>query len=45
MNTERTSLADAADRGDVTLALTPTQLALVALGLFILLRILRALRG
>lgn len=41
----RTSLADAADRHDITLALTPTQLLFVALAAYLLLRILRSLRG
>lgn len=43
--TQRRSLAEAADEGDITLALTPTQLVLVAIGLYIALRILRGLRG
>jgi hypothetical protein len=40
----RPSLAEAAERRDVTLALTPTQLLVVALGAYILLRFLRSLR-
>ena len=37
-------LPEALERHDVTLALTPTQLLLLAVGLFVLLRILRGLR-
>jgi hypothetical protein len=40
----RPSVAEAAEERDITLALTPTQLLLVAIGAFILLRILRSLR-
>lgn len=39
------SLSDAIERRDVTLAFTPTQLILLAIGAFIALRILRGLRG
>jgi hypothetical protein len=42
--THRPSLAEAADRHDITLAMTPTQVVLLALGVFLLLRILRGLR-
>ena len=41
---ERESLAQALDDHDVTLALTPAQLILVVLGLWLLLRIVRSLR-
>ncbi len=40
----RLSLAEAAERRDITLALTPAQLLLAALGAYILLRFLRSLR-
>jgi hypothetical protein len=40
----RPSLTEAAEQHDITLALTPTQLLLVAIGAFLLLRILRGLR-
>jgi hypothetical protein len=40
----RQTFTEAAEQRDITLALTPTQLLLVALGGFILLRILRSLR-
>ena len=40
----RLSPAEAAERRDITLALTPTQLLLAALGAYILLRFLRGLR-
>jgi len=36
---------DALERRDITLALTPAQLLLLAIGAFIVLRILRSLRG
>jgi len=38
-------LSRAIDRRDITLAFTPTQLVLIAIGAFVLLRILRGLRG
>jgi hypothetical protein len=41
---ERESLAQAIDDRDVTLALTPAQLILAVLGLWLLLRIARILR-
>jgi hypothetical protein len=41
---ERESFAQALDDHDVTLALTPAQLILVVLGLWLLLRIIRSLR-
>ncbi|HEY6607992.1 MAG TPA: hypothetical protein VI277_02245 [Candidatus Limnocylindria bacterium] len=40
----RPSLTEAYDAHDVTIALTPTQLALLAIGAFLLLRFLRGLR-
>jgi hypothetical protein len=40
----RPTLAEAAEQRDITLALTPTQLLLVAIGAYLLLRILRSLR-
>jgi len=39
----RPSLSEAAEQRDITLALTPTQLLLAALGAYILLRIVRSL--
>ena len=41
---ERESLAQAIEDRDVTLALTPAQLILTVLGLWLLLRIARSLR-
>jgi hypothetical protein len=41
---DRESLAEALEDRDVTLALTPAQLILVVLGLWLLLRIVRSLR-
>ena len=41
---ERESLAQALDERDVTLALTPAQLILVVLGLWLVLRVFRGLR-
>jgi hypothetical protein len=38
------SLSEALEQRDITLALTPTQLVLLALGAIILLRTIRALR-
>jgi hypothetical protein len=44
--TERTeSLSQAIDDHDVTLALTPAQLLLAVIGIWLLLRIIRGLRG
>jgi hypothetical protein len=40
----RPTLAEAADQHDITLALTPSQLLLIAIGALILVRILRGLR-
>jgi hypothetical protein len=40
----RPSISEALEANDVTLALTLTQLALVAVGAFLLLRVLRGLR-
>lgn len=42
--TSRPGLREAMDDGDVTLALTSTQLVLTALGLYIVLRFIRSLR-
>lgn len=39
------SLAEAIEDRDITLALTPGQLALAVIGIWLLLRIIRALRG
>jgi hypothetical protein len=39
------SIPEALDDYDVTLALTPGQLILVALGIYLLVRFLRGLRG
>jgi hypothetical protein len=44
MSVERESLARAIDDRDITLALTPAQLILVALGIWLMIRILRGLR-
>jgi hypothetical protein len=44
MSVERESLARAIDDHDITLALTPAQLILVVLGIWLLIRILRGLR-
>ncbi|HEX5039539.1 MAG TPA: hypothetical protein VFW95_05345 [Candidatus Limnocylindria bacterium] len=41
---ERESLRQAVNDRDVTLALTPGQLVLLAIGLFVLVRIIRGLR-
>ena len=41
---ERESFAQAIDDHDVTLALTPAQLILTVLGLWLLLRVVRSLR-
>ena len=41
---ERESFAQALDDHDVTLALTPAQLILMVLGLWLLLRVVRSLR-
>jgi hypothetical protein len=39
------SLTEAIEDRDITLALTPGQLALAVIGIWLLLRIIRALRG
>jgi hypothetical protein len=44
MSAERESLTKALDDHDVSLALTPAQLILVVLGIWLLLRIVRGLR-
>ena len=44
MTKERESFAQALDDHDVTLALTPAQLILIVLGIWLLLRIVRDLR-
>ena len=44
MTKERESFAQALDERDVTLALTPAQLILVVLGIWMLLKIVRDLR-
>jgi hypothetical protein len=44
MTQERESLARALEDRDITLALTPAQLILLVLGIWLLLRILRGLR-
>jgi hypothetical protein len=44
MSSERESLAQALEERDITLALTPAQLVLVVLGLWLLVRIIRGLR-
>jgi hypothetical protein len=41
---DRESLARAIDDRDITLALTPAQLILLVLGVYLLLRVLRGLR-
>jgi hypothetical protein len=41
----REPLSRAIQRGDITLALTPTQLVFAAIGAYLLLRFLRGLRG
>jgi hypothetical protein len=38
------SLADAIDERDVTLAVTPGQLLLIIIGIFIVIRVIRGLR-
>ncbi len=44
MTAERESFADALEERDITLALTPAQLILVVLGLWLLIRVIRAMR-
>jgi hypothetical protein len=44
MSEDRETLGQALDDRDITLALTPAQLILVLLGLWLLLRIIRGLR-
>jgi ABC-type uncharacterized transport system fused permease/ATPase subunit len=44
VTTDRESFAQALDEHDVTLALTPAQLILLVLGLWLLLRVVRNLR-
>jgi hypothetical protein len=44
MSTDRESLRQALDDHDVTLALTPAQLILIALGVWLLIRVIRGLR-
>ena len=44
MSAERESLGKALDDYDVTLALTPAQLILLVLGIWLLLRVIRGLR-
>ncbi len=44
MSKERESLAQALDDRDITLALTPAQVILAALGVWLLLRVIRGLR-
>jgi hypothetical protein len=44
MSEERESLARAIEGRDITLALTPVQLILVVLGIWLMIRILRGLR-
>ena len=44
MTRDRESFAQALDEHDVTLALTPAQLILVVLGIWLLLKIVRDLR-
>jgi hypothetical protein len=39
-----TDISEAVDRQDITQALTPGQLVLLVIGIFVLLRIIRALR-
>ena len=38
-------LAEAVEDHDITLALTPAQLVLLVIGVFVLLRVIRSLRG
>jgi hypothetical protein len=45
MTAQRESLTRALEDRDITLALTPAQLILLVLGIWLLLRILRGLRG
>ena len=45
MTDDRRSFAEAATRHDLTLALTPGQLILVVIGVLVLLRLVRRLRG
>jgi hypothetical protein len=45
MSHERESLAKALDDYDITLALTPAQVILLVLGVWLLLRVIRGLRG
>lgn len=40
----RPTITEAAERRDITLALSPTQLLLLAIGAFMVLRIVRGLR-
>jgi hypothetical protein len=40
----RPTITEALESRDITIALTPTQLALIAIGAFLLLRIVRNLR-
>jgi hypothetical protein len=44
VTTDRESFAQALDERDITLALTPAQLILFVLGLWLLLRVVRNLR-
>ena len=39
------SLAEAVEDHDITLALTPAQLLLLVIGVFVLVRVIRSLRG
>jgi hypothetical protein len=45
MTDQTEPLAEALDDHDITLALTPAQLVLAAVGIWLLLRFLRGLRG
>ena len=45
MTDETETLEQAIDDHDVTLALTPTQLLVVVIGLYLLIRFIRGLRG
>jgi hypothetical protein len=45
MTEQPETLAEALDDHDVTLALTPGQLVLAVIGIYLLLRFLRGLRG
>jgi hypothetical protein len=45
MTDQPRSLATAAEEHDITLALTPGQLLLAVIGIWLLLRFLRSLRG